>query len=649
LTNEVNMKRTDTIFLFSLFRERALSNFILAGAFLFIVLLILFLPTPFEHSAHAQSSNSNVAIAIATPSPEPTPPKATVRGKAVYDDTGRPIRRASVILASQNNTYRIGVTSVTDMDGNFEFKDVVAGTYIFIVNSPGLITPYGYANDVNIDIPSKVNDKLFEVFREEFTVVTVEGTKDVKVDVRAKRGGAISGRVTYADGDPAVNITINILRKNKEKTSRVITGLSIESIIGIKTDDRGMYRVAGLPPGDYFVVANEPVTHTDKSASSDSEFETIFGAGGSMLLTFYPGASTKEEATPITLTAGQEQTETNISLPERGLYKIRGTVIARSDKRPLKGFNVTLKRKDKLSSLNALGPSSERLNTDTTGEDGSWSFKDLPEGAYTIKVESSYEYEEQATKTDSGKEPKRKKRLSGKTQEIKILSGDVTDVLIELSDGGRITGTVVMGNGKPVTNFLPATIKAKPLVDDAEDEEDSYPYYREKYTGYVDDKGNFSIEGLPSGPVNFDVSVREEVYVKSIMANGIDVTNSPLNLMEGADVQNVQIVLGDDMATLKGVLRSAGDKPANMAVMLIPTNQAKWKARSSIDSYKGDVPKQNGEFSIKAAPGEYFIVFVPMTTSSVITSTWLKERTANAQRITLAANATQTVTLTAPQ
>jgi len=632
--------------------EQKQNYFLSALVLLFVVLLLLFLPIAapvfFEQSARAQNSNA----AIATASPAPTPAKVTVRGKVVYDDTGRPVRRASVILAGRQNLSGRGPGQVTltDMNGSFEVKEVPAGDYVVIVNSPGLITPYGYADDVDLDRPSNANEKIFDVIKDEFTMFSVDGAKDLTVEVRAKRGGSISGKVTYPDGDPAVNISVNILRKKKEKTTRVVSGLSLESFFGVKTDDRGMYRVAGLPPGDYLVVASEPAVHTDKRTGGDSEFEILFGAVGSMLTTFYPNADTKEEATEVNVLAGQEQNEINIALSGRGLYKIAGTVVARSDKKPLKDVSVTLKRKEKIGRLTAIGPLDERMNRTSTDEQGNWSFKELPDGVYSIQVEPANDYEETSNPGGS-KETKKKPKLSGKTQEIKILTSDITDVLIELSDGGRISGTVTMANGKPATTVLPATVRAKPIGDDAdEDDDDSYSsYYGAKHTGYVDDKGKFSIEGLPAGPLNLEVGVREEIYVKSIVANGVDITNSPLNLTEGADVKNAQIVLGDDMGTLKGVLRSASGKPASLAVMLVPTNQAKWKARSSLDSFKGEAPNQNGEFSIKAAPGEYFIIFVPLTTPRVISDVWLKERTANAQRILLAPNATQTVTLTAPQ
>jgi hypothetical protein len=55
--------------------------------------------------------------------------------------------------------------------------------------------------------------------------------------------------VTYADGDPAINASVRIFRKREGKWTQVIGRTPDDAI----TDERGVYRVSGLWPGEYLV------------------------------------------------------------------------------------------------------------------------------------------------------------------------------------------------------------------------------------------------------------------------------------------------------------------------------------------------------------------------------------------------------------
>src|SRR6185295_20285472 len=57
---------------------------------------------------------------------------STVTGRAVYEDTGRPVRRAPVILLSTGGQAGTR-SSVTNADGEFSFKNVSSGDYRVVV------------------------------------------------------------------------------------------------------------------------------------------------------------------------------------------------------------------------------------------------------------------------------------------------------------------------------------------------------------------------------------------------------------------------------------------------------------------------------------------------------------------------------------
>jgi len=67
--------------------------------------------------------------------------QSTIHGRAIYQDTERPIRRASVVLISDAGSSESRST-VTDSRGEFTYKNVPAGRYYVVVNSPGYLNGF---------------------------------------------------------------------------------------------------------------------------------------------------------------------------------------------------------------------------------------------------------------------------------------------------------------------------------------------------------------------------------------------------------------------------------------------------------------------------------------------------------------------------
>ena len=88
--------------------------------------------------------NSNV---MSNYIPIPLPPaNSTVRGRVFYEDTGRPVKRSSIMLMSEKGEGGPSSepTALTDNNGYFQMKNVRAGTYYAMVNAPGVVSPLAY-------------------------------------------------------------------------------------------------------------------------------------------------------------------------------------------------------------------------------------------------------------------------------------------------------------------------------------------------------------------------------------------------------------------------------------------------------------------------------------------------------------------------
>ncbi len=582
--------------------------------------------------------------AIARATQQAVKAQSIVRGRAVYDDTDRPVRRARVMLLESSGGRSPERSAMTNAYGEFQVKDVPAGSYFVMVDAPGIITPISF-----IDIEEAEREKInFDEIRKNFTEITVDGTNNQTIKVRARRGGAINGKVTYADGDPAINVRVNVIRKKDGRESRIITNINPSTFFGIQTDDRGMYRMAGLPPGEYTISVVETVDHTDGRGGREEYWGNMnwFGAN-SLLVTYYPSTTNPGEAATVQVDAGQEQNEVNISLVERALHKISGTLVARRDNKPLPSVRISIKSKTDRNSSN-LGGYMALGNSQTTDEQGRFSFNEIPDGAYTLTVEPTQigedpreseegEEEDEPATPPQPVEPKRK--FPRKQQDVTINGNDVADLIVSMTEGASISGIVTFEGGRNSQASFYVTL------------EDTNGTENSGGRQYLQEDGRFTLDGLPAGAFYPDIFVGDEpgekYYVKSMTAGGADLMRDPLVVGDGAVIRDVRILVSQDGATLAGRILTQDNTPVTGArLVLIPADQTKWRARRS---YLFGASASNGEYSISGAPGEYLIIFMRAGDQPLaINENWIRERAADAQRVMLQPKQRKALNLIAP-
>lgn len=643
-------------FLFALKAAACLSGLLLG--------FCLFAPKARMQNGEAVISNANSALRMnGNYRPTPEPPKSTVRGRVFYEDTGRAVKRASIMLMGKGG--RSEASGLTDGNGVFQIKNVAAGTYYAFVNAPGVVSPLAYA-----DLAKAKNDGFDEAV-EGFPPIIVSGANDLDVQIPARRGGAVGGRVMYADGDPAIGVKVEIMRKVKERFVSVIPNFSsLFSMMGgggggSQTDDRGVYRFAGLPDGEYVVKVTENVSHSSNLPRGYGAFaETLFG-NSSMLTMFYPDAFTTEKAQLISVAAGQETSEINIYIPDRSLYAVEGRIINAKDRTPIKNVAVSLKKtgEDTFSVFDDFG---KRQQKSTSNEQGIWSFREMPKGTYTLIVEpSEYEYEadgypSNSMYSNSNRSPNAppKPKLAKTTREITIDSENLSEIVIELGYGATVSGTVKTEDNQPMPSRLTITASQ----DDSETGSAATIY--NSSGGSSAYAGNFNSSGVPSKP-NHDFKLEgvtagknylwakvdgDDFYVKSAMFSGTDLLLNPVELKEGDVLRNVQFVISKAVGTLKGTVADSEKQPAQKAeLMLIPVEAGKRKNPNF--SYSA-VTKENGEFEIKAAPGEYAVVFYAKDFNSkkgAELDRWLEEAVKNAVKVNLKSRETEKIALILPK
>ncbi|MFL6256977.1 MAG: hypothetical protein ACJ74T_18370 [Pyrinomonadaceae bacterium] len=648
---------------------RTLTKWLAPAVALFALACALLAPAEAGSPRRHHSLAQNVQVQAVESKQDETPDNSTVRGRVVYDDTTRPVRRARVMLITEGGSGRNEYAALTDSRGDFLFRGVRVGTYYAFADVPGVLSPVGFISVDDMRGASGMPD-LGEG-RKYFDMVEVDGKQDLTVTVHARRGASIGGRVSYADGDPAVNVTLSLMRRGADdRMQRYLTGASIVSLSGLRTDDRGMFRVTGLPPGEYLVGVNESINHGTEGSNVGSMGEDLSGMfrgifTQQLLMTFYPSTTNLKEAGVIKVAAGDERADIDITIPDLELRTIAGVVRARRGGRPVAHARVSITRRDDPLApsrpASAYYDSSEYgPNGTLTDEEGRWQLKEIPDGAYIINVKPPEEYEtasDVAVVVDTASantnvvaatnmnangtyNPPRRKHSYAPTHRNLDVSGDVSEFVVEVADGGRIAGTIsIEGGATPRYGRISVT-----RLDEGVTVLDASATNSAGVDG-----GRFAVEGLAAGKFVIHPTIGgadDRIYLKSMTWNGKDLLREPLELAEGASAEGVRIVYARNPATLNVTVRGAvGKRLHNAFVYLLPADLSTWSP-SGQSLYC--VTDEANVCSITAPPGDYRVLTLQKAALAGAFEQEVRRRAPAAPRITLREGETRRMEVDAP-
>src|SRR5688572_20330917 len=294
------------------------------SALLFVILLVVSLTGSAQSTLPGQTGQPGPAGA--TPQrmpprplrPGETPPKgsAVIKGQVLAGGTGAPVRRAQVRAMSMEGRGG-GVTS-TDSNGSFEIKDLAAGRYNVMVMKGGYAqASFGQRRPGDPGTPIDLAD----------------GQTAAKVNFVLARGGVISGVVVDDGGEPVAGTQVAAVRFQFVSGSRRLVPAASDGSMD-RTDDKGGFRLYGLPPGDYFISASNRNNSFSSPGMTNTESDGFAP-------TYYPGTPNVNEATRITLKAGQEMSGASFALIVARMARVRGRVV-NSRGEPSSGMNAML-------------------------------------------------------------------------------------------------------------------------------------------------------------------------------------------------------------------------------------------------------------------------------------------------------------------
>lgn len=483
--------------------------------------------------------------------PDPKAP-ASVSGHVVEYDTGRPLRRVQVILQpGEAKLPALGGT--TDDSGAFEFRDVPAGRYSLVAKRPGYLPAY-YANTAHTRLPLL------------FPLLPGENLRGVVI--RLRPAGVISGSVRFTDAEPAVGVPVELYREYFYRGRH-----GFEKAATAFTDDRGAYRVYGLPPGNYYLAA----AYSPPDPGAGVREQVKLDANGlplpeeNFVTTYYPSTPRLLEAVRLRLRPGSELDNITVFLAKERTVRVRGRILSGVTGRVVSGANLRLRQPAPAGDTMVDVPAAIRMEAA-----GGFEILGLSPGFYLLVADS----------LEGGE------RLTGR-RPLTVAGQALDNVELILRPQPRLTGTVRMeGDGAVDLSKLRVSL---------EPHSDTTPVS----TAPVREDGSFSVPFVPGE--TYDVFVLDAppaTYLKSARTGGFDVLATGFTADSGS-LPPMELVLSARGATISG---EVADGPAKVAlgatVALIPD-----PARGRVHRYQITSTNEYGLFAFRGvAPGRYTVV-----------------------------------------
>lgn len=544
--------------------------------------------------------------------PEPAPAGTVlVTGRVVYDDTGQPATRhrvqliASEALLNARSGLRVP-TAITNEQGEFTLHGVSAGEYyVLALSVDDHVRSRQLTSVLTRSADSAADTARVEQFKKDNLRITVDGQHNAEVSVRVPNPhfGTISGMVFDATHQPAARAMVHIVSKDKDLRGATVL-----------TDDDGRYKAWGLPTGEYIVSANPP------SKGERMEFQGSPGA------TYFPSTLLQRNSPPVVVLPDLDTDNVDITLASRALRSLAGTVRIRGNNSLVTNATVRLvvrritdQTSDTSRTDGAQNPLSHYLTS--TDQNGRWAFSNVPDGSYRLCV------------LPAQLEPKQ--RFVQLEQDLIVNGADIEDLLIEVSEGGRLSGVVTMEGGGAAPQFIDVVANC----------------FAQNATAIVriDEAGKFALTGVAFGEIVLSAFAfpHEKFYVKSIEANGLDLVRNNMTLTERDEIKDVRIVISSNVGVITGrVLSQTGDKPvAGVDVMLRRTGDNVRVLGGRLAA----LTDARGVFTLSAAPGNYIVIAWRSSDGPAAFTTALdKAKSEQGAGVTLSANSRKEIDIRLP-
>jgi hypothetical protein len=548
--------------------------------FMLTILLFIFaMPTPAQSSSTLPASGSITG-------------RVTLGGKAAPNVTVILARAATDTSKSMTAMYEAKpVTRVTtDSEGVYRFEHLAAGRYS--------LTTYALAH-VAPDNPAGWSPGR--------VINVAEGQAVEKQDFALTRGGVITGRVTDAQGHAAVDQMITLTPADNDKPATLANEL-MDSPFGktmCMTDDRGIYRIYGLPAGRYLVSMGVTRMASFNSLGRQRYHEQ----------TFHPGVTDRAKAAIVEIKEGAEVSgiDIRLGLPSQ-TYKASGRIVDAATGKPFSSAGVnygTTHGQTKTVSPSALGT--------TPNARGEFQL----DGIMPDKYHAFASFDEDS-------------EFYSDAAPFEITNADVTGITVKVHRGQTVSGTVVLeGGADQQTQVSLAQVRLQAVN---RTDEISAP---RQVAARIAPDGSFRLTGVQPGHLSFYINQFFEPtkFVVLKTERGGLAQKDGVQIAAGETVTDVRVVLAIASGTLRGEVKATGD--GSLDDCLIDVTATRTGGDQPFSKDTNEVDASNRFIIDDLIPGDYevYVQVVSLEGRGSIMASAM-------QRVTVMKDAETSITLT---
>jgi len=293
------------------------------------------------------------------------PSLGTVTGIVLCADTGKPARFATVNLLTaqpEGDSSPVGGSAVTGIDGRFKMVNVASGHYYAYAELEGYLhldRAIDFAQASKHASEQEQMQDMIGQWKDHLTEVNVEARGAADLSLQVERGAEIAGTVTYDDGNPAIGMHFQLLRKTAKNGWSKVGAASDNWAISEVSDGHGHFNLTNLPDGEYTICASMPVGNQDAAPR--------ICLGNTYRI---------KDADSLKVQAGDISRGADLVIPLTGLHTVTGIVTAAEDGHTLAHGIVRIFYAD----------DREKAREIPLLDDGSFSIPYLPEGSYILQV-----------------------------------------------------------------------------------------------------------------------------------------------------------------------------------------------------------------------------------------------------------------------
>jgi len=488
------------------------------------------------HSRPAAAQQAGSSTASATQSWQ-------ISGKVVDARSGQAVARCVVEITSTDHRSQ-SLSFETGDDGRFEFRGIPFGKYELSAAKRGYLTQSYQQHD-------------------EFSTAIAVGPDRVSDDLlfHLIPQAIFYGTVSDEAGEVIRRAQVRLYEDRERDGIR-----STQQRQTVITDDRGVYEIANIPPGNYFLSASAQPWYAGPANRQHSpvEFHSAQpGAANSALdvaypLIFYPDAINSDDAIPIPIRGG-ERIEANMTLNAQHAMRLQLPLARSGDG----GFGVSMAQ-------NIFGQL-EQLPTSIQLNEGGIEISGVLPGQYEVTVT----------------------RSEGQSPPVSThFTADVADGATQLaadSGGGEVTVSGKVTSLDRKIRFAGISLVAlRP---------------QRNYFAQLNDAGDFTLE-VPPGEYQV-IGQISQMYLASV--------TSPDTLVKGRMVQvkagsaaKLEIVAGNGYGQVEGVVERNGRPASGVMVLLAPED-----AKDNQILFRRDQSDSDGSFLLfNIIPGRYRLLAI---------------------------------------